>query len=109
MNRKYSLKDRRTIEQLVKGKRSVGNKFYAIYFRKADELKIAVSPSRKIKTAVARNYEKRLTKEILRPLLPELGNMQMLIVIKPPVLDLSFARKKEQIYYLINKVKKEIT
>jgi ribonuclease P protein component len=109
MNRKYSLKDKREIERIVKAKKSVGNRFYAIYFQKAEDFKVAISPSRKIKTAVKRNYEKRVMREILRPIIPEIGCVHMLVVIKPTVMDLSFARKKEQILYLINKVKKEIS
>ncbi|HHZ12244.1 MAG TPA: ribonuclease P protein component [Acholeplasmataceae bacterium] len=109
MNRKYSLKDKRKIEELVRNRQSVGNRYYAIYYQKADVLKIAVSPSRKIKTAVNRNYEKRMAKEILRPLLKGLGNVEMLFVIKPLASELGFAQKKEQIAFLINKIKKEIS
>ena len=109
MNRRHSLKDKRIIERLVKRRQSVGNRYYAIYFQEADELKIAVSPSRKIKTAVKRNYEKRVVKEILRPMLPEVENVQMLFVIKPLAGELSFAQKQQQITHLINKIKKEIS
>ena len=71
-------------------------------------MKIAVSPSRKIKTAVNRNYEKRVAKEILRPCLRP-GDVEMLFVIKPLASELGFAQKKEQIAFLINKIKKEIS
>ncbi|NLD26363.1 MAG: ribonuclease P protein component [Acholeplasmataceae bacterium] len=106
MNRKYSLKKNRDIEKLIQAKHSVGNKYYAIYYQSGD-LKIAVSPSRKIKSAVARNYEKRVAKEILRPLLPNLSGITMLLIIKNTVQELSFIEKKDQIEFLIKKIIKE--
>jgi ribonuclease P protein component len=108
MNRKYSLKKNRDIEKLIRAKHSVGNKYYAVYYQLGGaETKIAVSPSRKIKSAVARNYEKRVAKEILRPLLPDLAGVTMLLIIKNTVQELSFREKKDQIEFLMKKITKE--
>lgn len=106
MNRKYSLRKSYEIEKLIKLKQSVGNKFYAIYYEITnDQLpKIAYSVSRKVKTAVKRNYEKRVCKEILRKKLSKLNNLKMLIVIKEPALELSFLDKEKQILNLIEKI-----
>jgi ribonuclease P protein component len=109
MNRKYSLKSNYDIEKLVKAKRSVGNIYYAIYYEKRDQEipKIAISPTKRFKTAVERNYEKRVTKEILRDNIDTLLGFRLLIVIKTTASELTFIQKKKQIMYLIRKVIKE--
>lgn len=106
MNRKYSLRKTYEIEKLIKLKQSVGNKFYGIYYDITDEKlpKLAFSVSRKVKTAVKRNYEKRVCKEVLRKNLSKLNNLKMLIVIKEPVLELSFLEKEKEILNLIEKI-----
>lgn len=106
MNRKYSLKKNYEIEKLIKNKLSVGNKYYAIYFQYTnDELpKIAFSVSKKINTAVKRNYEKRTSKEIVRKHLESLKNIKMLIVVKEITSNLTFQEKEVQLTYLIKKI-----
>lgn len=106
MNRKYSLKKNHDIDRLIKKKQSVGNKYYAIYYRWSEEKlpKIAISPSKKFKTAVRRNYEKRVVREIIREQLDELQNLQLLIIVKTKVDELDFEGRKKQVLYLINKV-----
>jgi ribonuclease P protein component len=109
MNRKYSLKKNHDIDRLIKLKKSVGNRFYAVYYAQKDSPlpQIAVSVSKKIKTAVERNYEKRVIREILRNHIGECQSLQMLIVVKTTVRELSFAQKKEQISYLLRRIIKE--
>jgi len=109
MNRKYSLKQNKEIEQLVRYKISVGNKYYAIYYHKHDgEPQIAFSVSKKNGNAVERNYQKRVIKEIVRSNIDSLKGLKILIIVKPSSKDLSFGEKKENIEYLINKIRKEI-
>lgn len=106
MNRKYSLKKKYEIEKLIKAKISVGNKYYAIYYQNISEEvpQFAFSITKRFKTAVRRNYEKRVTKEIFRKNLTKLKNLKMLIVIKEEVKNLEFKEKELQILYLINKI-----
>jgi len=110
MNRKYSLKKSKDIDKLVKKKQSVGNKYYAIYYMNRMEKlpQIAVSPSKRFKTAVERNYQKRVTKEILRVDLSMIDYLKILIVVKTTVKDLTFIQKRNQLLYLIRKIKYEI-
>jgi ribonuclease P protein component len=68
---------------------------------------IAISVSKRYKTAVERNYEKRVVREIMRDLVGSCRYLLMLIVVKTPARDLLFAQKKEQINYLIKKTTKE--
>lgn len=106
MNRKHSLKKNYEIEKLIKGKKSVGNKYYAIYYKRIEdeEPKIAFSASKRFKTAVKRNYEKRVTKEIFRKNLEMVKSFKMLVVVKKTVDELTFLEKEVQILYLINRI-----
>lgn len=109
MNRKYSLKKSHDIDKLVKNKRSVGNKYYAIYYVSSLEKlpQIAISASKKFKTAVKKNYEKRVVKEILRPNLDLMEYLKVLIIIKNTVEGLDFNQKQDQLLYLVKKINKE--
>lgn len=108
MNRKYSLKRNHDIERLVKLRQSVGNKSYAIYYayQKETDPKIAISVSKKFGNAVARNYEKRVVREIIRDYLPNLEHLRCLIVIKKDCQNKSYIYRKEQLIYLLKKIER---
>ena len=106
MNRKYSLKKNHDIDKLVKMRRSVGNRYYAIYYMITSGIcpKIAIYPSRQFRTAVERNYEKRVLREIIRAKLETLSHLKMLIVVKTASQSLTFVQKDEQITHLLKKI-----
>lgn len=106
MNRKYSLKKSYDIEKLIRVKRSVGNKYYAIYYQitNDEQPKIAFSITKRLKTAVRRNYEKKVLKEIFRKNLEKFNNLKMLVVVKEAASYLTFSEKEVQVMYLINKI-----
>lgn len=109
MKKKYRLKKSHDIEKVVKSKKSVGNKYYAIYYM-PNELpypQIAISISRKFGNAVKRNYHKRVVREIMREFLKEIPNYAILIVVKKMAEELSFQEKKEQIWQLLKKLCKQ--
>jgi len=108
MNRKYSLKKNTEIASLFKSKVSVGNKYYAIYYRpnKQHHPRIAISVSKKYGKAVKRNYEKRVTKEIIRKNLSKLPNYDILIIIKKDLSNLNFMEKSQQLSNLLQKIMK---
>lgn len=108
MNRKYSLKRNHDIEKLVKLRQSVGNKSYTIYYAHQDnvEPKIAISVSKKFGNAVARNYEKRVVREIIRENLPLLEHFRCLIVVKKSCANTSYIYRKEQLLHLLKKITK---
>lgn len=109
MNKKYILKKSYEIQNLLKNKKSVGSKYYVIYYNSTDKEnpQIAIAVSKKIGNAVIRNYEKRIIREILRDYIYELKNIKMLFVVKPSSLDLTYINKKEQIEYLFKKMLKQ--
>lgn len=108
MNRKYSLKKNHEIEKLIKIKKSVGNYYYAIYYRITNKIpKIGISVSKKVGNAVVRNYQKRVLKEIIRFNIDEFYGIKCLIVIKKASMSLTFEEKKKQLEYLIKKINKD--
>lgn len=108
MNRKYSLKKNYEIEKLVRAKVSVGNKYFAIYYRKHNlNTEIAISVSKKNGNAVERNYQKRVIKEIVRKNLQDLIGYRMLIVVKQMSKSLTFTEKKEILEKLFKQIRKE--
>lgn len=106
MKKEFSLKRKKDIERLLQIKKSVGNKCYAIYFTESNDLKIAISASKKLGNAVIRNYQKRVTREILRKHMHKLKKLHVLIIVKKQALEINFAEKEKQLKYLITKVNK---
>ena len=104
MNKSYILKKSHEIEELVKNKQSVGSKYYCAYYAKSEDTKIGISVSKKLGKANVRNYQKRVTREILRDMISELEGFRILLVIKSSTLNLSFLEKQKQIRYILNKV-----
>ena len=108
MNRKYSLKKSYEIEKVMSFKRSVGNRYYAIYYRFFEgDMKIAISVSKKVGCAVIRNYEKRAVREIVRKNKDKTTGIKALIIVKKPVLDLTFQEKNNNLSNLLSRISKE--
>ena len=108
MNRKYSLKKSYDIEKVMSFKKSVGNKSYAIYYQFFEgNMKIALSVSKKVGGAVVRNYEKRTVREIIRKNTEKLLGVKALIIIKKPVLELTFVQKSNNLENLFSRIIKE--
>lgn len=105
MNKNYILKKNHEIEDLISKKKSVGSKYYIIYYDYIDNgVHIAISASKKLGDAIVRNYQRRVTKEILRGILPQLEGMRLLLILKPSSLSLSYKEKEKQIRYILAKI-----
>jgi len=110
MNKKFVLKRNEEIGALISRRQSVGNKYYAIYYKKNEfkRPRIAISVSKRYGNAVKRNYEKRVTREIMREIIPLLPNLDILIVIKKELQKQKFNEKDAQLKYLFRKITKKI-
>lgn len=106
MNKSNILKKSYEIETLLKNKESVGSKYFVIYYKKKEnnDVRIAISASKKLGDAVVRNYQKRVIREILRKNLKKFEGLDLLFVIKANSLVLDYNEKENQIKYLIKKM-----
>lgn len=105
MNRKYSLKKQHIILKLLQKKKTVGTKNYVIYYKETQkEFNIAISVSKKVGNAVERNYQKRVSREIIAQRAKELYGYSLVFVVKPTAVELEFNEKEAQINYLLNKI-----
>jgi ribonuclease P protein component len=107
MKKEFRVKKGKEIEMIIKGKKSVGNKFFVLYKRENHEnthFRFAVSVSKKYGNAVKRNKIKRQTREIIskKDVFP---NLDLFVVIKVPANKLSFQEIKQNLEYLIKKHK----
>ena len=110
MNKRYILKSNDEIASLVHNKESVGNSYYAIYYKKVDEVKpkIAISTSKKLGSSPTRNKERRRIREIIRNnCLASLAYFNVLVVVKEKSINLEFKQKEKVIIDLINKIKEK--
>lgn len=107
MNKQYILKKSYEIERLIKLKQSVGNKYYVIYYSSDEKTSVAFSINRKIGKAHIRNYNKRVTREIIRKNFCLIEGYKMLIVIKEKSTELNYIEKEEKLISLLKQIRKE--
>ena len=107
MNHKYTLKKNHEIKNLVdKPTKSVGSKYYVVYYQDSESTKVAISVSKKLGTAVFRNYQKRIIREILRRNFELLREKKMLVVAKVPSVGLSYNDKNLELTRLLQKIER---
>ena len=107
MNHKYTLKKNHEIKRVFeKPSKSVGNKYYAMYCQESESTKVAIAVSKKLGTAVFRNHQKRVTREILRSKLELLRNKKILLVVKVNSVALSFEQKDQEITRLLKQIER---
>ena len=106
MNHKYTLKKNHEISQLVSMRKSVGNKYYIVYYTESNDIKIALSVSKKIGKAFFRNKQKRILREIIRKNILNFNNLHCLIVLKQNSIELSYEQKENELLRLIKKIRR---
>lgn len=109
MNKRYILKKNYDIEKLINKRVSVGDQYYAIYYNEIqnDTPKIAISISKHLGNAVLRNHEKRVHREILRTVISEMNNLELLLIIKRKSLLLNYDDKVKDVKRLIGIINKK--
>lgn len=104
MNKQYRLKNSDEIGSIVTSRIRYYTKLYNMYYKKSEELKIAVVAGKKCGNSVKRNYEKRVMREIIRKKINLLGNYNIVFVAKEAVKDASYIDKEKDLDFLLNKL-----
>lgn len=111
MNKSYILKKNEDIKELFNKKKSVGNRYFSIYYEKTKsnnkekDFKMVVSVSKKVGKAHLRNYLRRVIKEIIRMNMSDYCNLHILIIVKGAAIKLSYQEKETELLKLINKIR----
>ena len=106
INKEYSIKKSQEIEEIIKKKNSVGNKYFVIYTMENNEtshFRFALSIGKKYGIAVLRNKMKRRVREVIRNNLNLIKNKDYVFVIKPLSKELDFLEIEKNIIYLLKK------
>ena len=106
ISKEYHIKKNQEIEKIIKHKRSVGNKYFAIYTYKNEETshyRFALSIGKKFGIAVLRNQMKRRVREIIKNNIDLINNLDYVFVIKPLSKELDFKQIEKNIIYLLKK------
>ena len=106
INKEYSIKKNQEIEEIIKNKNSVGNKYFVIYTMENNEtthFRFALSIGKKYGIAVLRNKMKRRVREVIRNNLNLIKKKDYVFVIKPLSKELDFLEIEKNIIYLLKK------
>ena len=107
MKKLYRIKKSKDIEQVLKKKKSVGNKNYIIYIMKNSEAKnfrLATSVSKKLGKAVVRNRQKRLINQVFTKHLNEIHPFDIFVIARSNSITLTYDEVESNIIYLLNKI-----
>ena len=103
MEKEYRVKKGKEIENILSNKKRIGNNNFTIYYKRNEtgHFRLAISVSKKNGNAVMRNKEKRVIREIIRPL--NLLDFDIFIIAKSSSMDLSFEQTQKDLHYLLKK------
>lgn len=107
MKKEYRIKKSDEIQQVIKKRQTVGNKYFILYFKKNHEInnfRYALSVPKKYGNAVKRNLMKRRLREIIK-VNTFSKNFDFFIVVKPTAINLEFNQIKEMLEKLFAKAK----
>lgn len=105
MKKNYRIKKSDDIEQIIKNKKSVGNKNYIIYIMnsEAKHFRLATSVSKKIGNAVIRNRQKRLIKTVFNKYKENLLAFDIFVIARGNSTTLTLNEVEENLVYLLKK------
>lgn len=108
MNKKYIIKKKSEISNVIRSKERSGNSYFVIYKKHNYEnvnFKFALSIGKKYGNAVARNKIKRQLRSIVRENKDKINrNIEFVIVIKPQANQLQYNEINESITDLLKKI-----
>ena len=107
MKKEYRIKKNEEIAKIVLNKQKVKSDYFFIYYKKSDTItRVAISVSKKIGNSVKRNHAKRIIREIIRPHLNSFGFVDLVVVVKKDLSDVSFEKVKNDMFHCLTTIDK---
>ena len=107
MKRCYSLKRNKEFRRVYRQGKSAGSHILVLIHQSSrkPDVKIGLSVSKRIGSAVVRNRVKRRLREAVTPLLPEIApGCRLIFIARSPILDASFKEIESTVRRLVRKV-----
>lgn len=108
MKKEYRIKKNKEIEEILKNKKYYTSPYFIIYkkFNETSHFRYAISVGKKIGNAVTRNRIKRQVTAIIDNLNIDIdNNIDIFIIVRTKVLDIDYENMKNNIKYLLLKLK----
>ncbi len=103
MKKEYRIKKNHEIASIVNKRKKVSNKNYILYYQsnQTGKIRIAISVSKKYGYAFERNKAKRITRNILRPYLKKISNLDLIVVVKSTLKETKYSDLENEMQFLI--------
>lgn len=110
MKKENRIKKNHEIASIVNKRKKVVNKNYVLYYQtnQTDKLRIAISVSKKYGHAFERNKAKRITRNIFRPYLKKIRNLDIIVVVKPTLKETSYLNLEKEVQFLMKLIQNKI-
>ncbi len=107
MKKEFRIKKNHEIASIVSKRKKVSNNNYILYYQQTSEekIRVAISVSKKYGHAFERNKAKRITRNILRPYLKTMKNVDFVVVIKSTLKETPYEKLENEMRFLMKLVK----
>ena len=106
MNKDKIIRKSETFSEIISKKQFVKNKYFSIYYQKADNTLYGISVPKKVGKAHTRNKLKRQLKNIIVSNEKNIqSNINYVIIIKEATLELSYGNIENELLNLFQKVR----
>ncbi len=109
LSNQYRLRDSEDFQKVIQKGKSVANRQFVVYLLPKEgqgQLRIGLSVSKKIGKAVVRNKVKRLIREAIRQVLPQLTwTGDLIIIARTPLADMEYHELQSSLMHCLKKSK----
>lgn len=109
LNSQHRLRDSEEFQKVIQSGKSVANRQFVIYMLSKEEqehLRVGVSVSKKIGKAVTRNRVKRLIREAIREVLPQITwKGDIIIIARNPLVEMEYHELISSLVHCLKKGK----
>lgn len=109
MKKKFRVKSARDFQKVIDNGKKIYSKEYIIYYLNTNTgyCRVGISVGKKIlKNAVDRNYEKRVTRDIIHKIYGNLiGSYDYVIICRKPSISMNYDQRLKRVWELLSQAK----